>query len=159
MSLNNLSSLTVLITKTFRKIETRLKKEQPYNSNCNAGNTVVTDGELRDLSGIFGETLDRAAEIILNGSIKLYKRQVNNRTIIEIAGSNDSVYRFFPNTNYCPCEAYQYHVLKSRSEYTCKHILAAKIALLCLDHRIVTEVMPDAQFNVIVESITATGFK
>lgn len=113
---------------------------------------------MKELSGLFGETLDRSLAILDKTSIKLYKRQANNRTIIEIAGSNSSIYRLFPNVNYCPCEAYQYHVLKSRSQYTCKHILAAKIALLT-NRDIVTEVMSDEQFTVIAESITASGFK
>lgn len=120
---------------------------------------AVTDDELQELYGLFGDTFERALDIIDKLTIKVYKKQVNNRTIIEVPGSNNSVYRFFPNVNYCTCEAYQYLVLKSRSQYTCKHILAAKIALLT-HKNIVTEVLTDVQFNVIIEHITTTaGFK
>lgn len=119
---------------------------------------AVTDDELEDLFGLFGETLERALHIIDKSSIKIYKKQVNNRTIIEIPGSNNSVYRFFHNINYCTCDAYLYQVLKSRSQYTCKHILAAKIALL-INKNIVTEVLADFQFNVIAEHITSAGHK
>ncbi len=120
----------------------------------------MTDREFEELFGLFGDTLERALDIIDKSTIKLYKRQTNNRTIIEVSGSNNSIYRFFPNINYCPCEAYQHQVLKSRSQYTCKHILAAKIALLLVKRNVVTEVMMnDSQFNVIIESITSSGFQ
>lgn len=118
---------------------------------------LVTDDELQELFGLFGDTFERALNIIDKLIIKVYKKQVNNRTIIEIPGSNSSVYRLFPNVNYCTCESYQYLVLKSRTQYTCKHILAAKVALLT-NKNTVTEVLTDFQFNVIVEHITA-GFK
>lgn len=119
---------------------------------------VVTDDELQELFGLFGGTLERALDIIDKSVVKIYKKQVNNRTIVEIPGSNNCVYRFFPNINYCTCEAYLYLVLKSRSQYTCKHILAAKIALLT-NKNIETEFLNDSHFNVIIEHITTAGFK
>lgn len=114
---------------------------------------LVTDDELQELYGLFGDTFERALDIIDKSIIKIYKKESNNRMIIEIPGSNNSIYRFFPNVNYCTCEAYQYQVLKSRCQYTCKHILAAKIALLT-NKNVVIEVQTDNQFNVIIEHIT-----
>lgn len=164
------SSLPELITETFLRIENRLQREQSDCCNVNIViiitkeklnvnfTFVVTDDELRSLFGVFGDTLERALVIIDKLVIKIYKKPNNNRTIIEIPGSNNCVYRFFPNINYCTCEAYQYLVLKSRSQYTCKHILAAKIALLT-NKNVEIEVLNDSNFNVIIEQITKAGFK
>lgn len=119
----------------------------------------MTDAEILELHNLFGDTLERALSIIDKSIIKIYKKQVDNhRSIIEVPGSKDRVYRFFPDINYCPCEAYAYQVLKSRSQYTCKHILAAKIALLT-NKRVEIEILSAHQFDVIIELITTAGFE
>ncbi|XP_014474981.1 PREDICTED: zinc finger SWIM domain-containing protein 7-like [Dinoponera quadriceps] len=48
--------------------------------------------------------------------------------LIQVKGHSGALYTLFPETNYCTCDAFRYQVLKDRSAFTCKHVLAAWLA-------------------------------
>lgn len=112
---------------------------------------AVSYDDLHELFGIFGEVLERALDLIDREQIKLYLPTKRDRQLLEIAGQNGAVYRFFPNINYCPCKVFKHSVLATRTEYTCKHVLAAKLANI-LD-RCTEVVISDSGFNYIIAGL------
>lgn len=118
-------------------------------------NLTVSDENLLALHSIFGNVLERALETILRkDSVTLYTLQNDHRSLIEVKGNNDKVYRLLPNVNYCFCPAFQNHVLQIKSEITCKHILAAYVAKLT--QTINTCLVTKEQFNLLYESFVAS---
>lgn len=107
---------------------------------------------ITELSNIFGDQFERAISIIEDQKITIYRTQTNNyRRVIEITGSNNAVYKLFPNKNYCPCTGFKYKVLIQKVEYTCKHVLAAKIGILL--NKLNETILTDKQLNNIIKEI------
>lgn len=83
-----------------------------------------------ELHGLFGNILERALDLVDRNQIKIYTPTSRNRQLVEIFGQNGAVYKLFPNINYCPCKAFKNFVLLTTSEYTCKHVLATRLAII-----------------------------
>lgn len=95
--------------------------------------------------------LDRALDLVERNKVKLYISTSQICQLLEVVGGNGVAYKFYPNINYCPCKAFKNTVLLLRTEYTCKHVLAAKLARI-LD-RCTVETITDDNFNFLVTSV------
>lgn len=60
------------------------------------------------------------------------------------------MYKLLRDTNYCSCNSFRYQVLLG-TQFTCKHVLAGKLAALLGQWRI--ETVTVAQFNVLIEQV------
>lgn len=100
------------------------------------------------LRHIFGGILEKALEIIDSDLIKLYTSVSRTREFLEAVGKNGVVYKFFPNINYCPCQSFKVDVLGKKSQPTCKHVLAARLAQLL--GQLTEEVISDDTFNYLI---------
>lgn len=83
-----------------------------------------------ELSGIFGELLSEALRIIDHDKVCVYRRIRNQRGYIEIIENQSKIFKLLPNINYCMCPTFRHKVIIKNEFYTCKHVLAAKLALL-----------------------------
>lgn len=101
------------------------------------------------LINLFGEVAQKAFDILDRNCILVYKKQ--NFTIVEISGKNALTYKIFPNINYCSCPSFKFQVLGTQQQYTCKHILAAALALCTGNYK--EEIITEQQFNVILKNI------
>lgn len=118
-------------------------------------NLTVSDDNLLALHSVFGNILERALEInSRKNSVTVYTLQNDSRSLIEVKGSNDKVYRLLPDVNYCFCPAFQNYVLQTRSEISCKHILAAYVAKLT--QTVCKCSVTREQFNLLYESLIAS---
>lgn len=107
--------------------------------------------DLLELHGIFGETLKGALDIIDKDRVKILRCNNQLRELIEIQGHRHMVYRLFPNINYCSCEAFQRGVILQKQSYTCKHILAARLATII--GKFTEEICTDDAFKLLSDSI------
>lgn len=106
---------------------------------------------ITELSNIFGDQFERAISIIENQKITIYRTLSNNQRVIEISGSNNAIYKLFPNKNYCPCTGFKYKVLIQKVEYTCKHVLAAKLGILL--NKVNETILTEKQLNSLIKEI------
>lgn len=85
--------------------------------------------------------------------MKLYTPLNKRRQIVEIqaAHSIGITYKFFPHINYCPCKAFTEYVIVNGDAYTCKHVLAAKLAII--SGKQTEEVIADDLFNFLIQTI------
>lgn len=86
--------------------------------------------DLLELSGIFGELLPEALGIIDHDKVSVCRRLRNQRDYIEIFENQNTFFKLLPNINYCMCATFHHKVIIRNEFYTCKHVLAAKLALL-----------------------------
>jgi predicted nucleic acid-binding Zn finger protein len=104
------------------------------------------------LESLLGHNLlERALDLIDKKKIVCYKTKSELNKILEIEGSQREVYKFFPEINYCSCYSFRFQVLKNQQAYTCKHVLAARIALI-LD-RVQEEVVSEENFKYLLKLI------
>lgn len=124
-----------------------------FNINKRIITFAVTPAVLSDLHGIFGDVLNGALYILDTCTITLYTSKSHARQLLEINRNRFSkqVYKLFPNVNYCPCESFKTEVLVGRTQYTCKHVLAAK--LVTIIGRLKPELISDDQFNFLIQQI------
>lgn len=108
----------------------------------------MSSEDLLELHGLFGDILDRALDLVDRNQIKLYIPASKNRQLLEVCGQNGATYKFFPNINYCPCKAFKHSVLATRTEYTCKHVLAARLAIILCRQK--EEVISDDAFKFLI---------
>lgn len=108
--------------------------------------------DLLELHGLFGNILESALDIIDREKIKIVRAQSRIREYIEIFDRNGQVHKLFPNINYCPCHSFRIQVLQLQSQYTCKHVLAAKLAQLLDKQK--EEILADDLFNSLIEQIS-----
>lgn len=115
--------------------------------------------DLQELYGIFGEVLERALDLIDRDQIKVYLPSKRGRQLLEIYGQHGAIYRFFPNIVYCPCKFFKHFVLATKAEYTCKHVLAAKLATI-LD-RCKEEIISEDAFTFLITEVArdCTNYK
>lgn len=106
---------------------------------------------ITELSNIFGDQFERAISIIEDQKITIYRTLANNQRVVEISGSNNAIYKLFPNKNYCPCTGFKYKVLIQKVEYTCKHVLAAKIGILL--NKVNETILTEKQLNSLIKEI------
>lgn len=115
--------------------------------------------DLQELYGIFGEILERALDLIDRDQIKVYLPAKRDRQLLEIYGQRGAIYRFFPNISYCPCNFFKHFVLAQQTEFTCKHVLAARLATI-LD-RSKEEIITDDAFTFLITEVArdCTNYK
>lgn len=78
---------------------------------------------------MFGSVLERALDILEKyPTFTAYSTANKARVLLEIKGENDRCYRVFPGINFCPCQSFKHQVIERRSQVTCKHVLAARVA-------------------------------
>lgn len=99
-------------------------------SNDFIQNISVSDKDLLELHGLFGETLKQALDIVDRKKVKLYRDKSEGKELIEIPSHQGIVYRLFPKVNYCSCKVFHQTVVKERQAFICKHILAARLATI-----------------------------
>lgn len=96
--------------------------------------------------------MQRAFEILEKyPKLTAYHTVNKERVLIEIKGENNRCYRVFQRINYCSCLAFKHQVLEKRDQITCKHVIAARIALL-LDNLILHEVTKE-QYLMLLKSM------
>lgn len=91
---------------------------------------IVSDEDLLSLHSVFGVTLQKALDIFEKYPIFTVYITSKKKTLIEVKGDKDTYYRVFPKQNYCSCLAFKHLVLERKIEVTCKHILAARLAVI-----------------------------
>lgn len=80
---------------------------------------------------MFGAVLERSLDILEKyTTFVAYTTADKSRILIEIKGDNDRCYRVFPRINYCPCRSFKHQVIERKAQILCKHVLAARIALI-----------------------------
>ena len=133
-----------------------------------------------ELHSIFGNTFEAALHIIDTKDIIIYRPETElstggnssntssgsgrpsngYREICEITSKNYNAvtYKLFPNINYCQCTEFQFQVLsnstgsgETKRQYTCKHCLALKLALILEKCQIQT--ITKDQFNFLIKQI------
>lgn len=111
--------------------------------------TVVRE-DLLQLHGIFGSVLESALDIVDKGQVKVYCSH-DKREVIEIKDQQE-VHIFYANINYCPCRTFRERVLQFGQQYTCKHVLAARLAKLI--GKTSEDLMSDDTFNNLTQIIS-----
>uniref|UniRef100_A0A182Y4Q8 Uncharacterized protein n=1 Tax=Anopheles stephensi TaxID=30069 RepID=A0A182Y4Q8_ANOST len=96
--------------------------------------TMVDKTHLLELESLFGQALLSRAIGIVYGKqpITVYKNVSDGQFhLIEVPGSkHGTVYKVFPAINFCACESYRDWVLRQKRQPICKHVLAARLALI-----------------------------
>ncbi|XP_041765499.1 zinc finger SWIM domain-containing protein 7-like isoform X2 [Anopheles merus] len=89
---------------------------------------------LLELESLFGQALLSRAIGIVYGKqpITAYCTTDDSQCgLLEVPGSKyGTVYKVFPGINFCACESFRDWLLKQRRQPTCKHVLAARLALI-----------------------------
>lgn len=145
MSTKPVQILATSIDTLFDQITERIaKKEGPEKQ--------LSPLETEQLEALLGHNvLVRSLDIIDKKKITLYTTKNGLRQLLEIEGSNREIYKFFPDLNYCCCHSFRFQVLKNLEKYTCKHVLAGRIAS-CLG-LLTKEVVTETNFNYLVKQI------
>lgn len=107
-----------------------------------------------ELSGLFGDDLlESALNLIDCERLKLCKASKNSRQFVEVEPTYRTglALKLFPDANYCPCEDFRAEVLLTDNQYTCRHVLAAKLAII--SGKIAVEIVADDLFNFLVQQI------
>lgn len=137
------SSFAVAVHKIFERLESKklsqhlnqskhLSRNFLFDSKCNFifFFDSVEDKDLLELSGIFGDLLPEALDIIDFDRVTIHKDPSQRRQYIEIIEDQNTISKLLPNINYCTCPTFHEKVIKSNELYTCKHVLAFKLAIL-----------------------------
>ncbi|CAK1541518.1 unnamed protein product [Leptosia nina] len=139
----SVSKIPVVVETLLREIEERIRHLKTKQ---------FTDEELLLLHSAFGAVLQRAFEVLEKyPTLEIYSTANNTRILIEIKGDNDRCYRVFPRINFCPCQAFKHQVLGKKAQVTCKHVLAARIALI-LDKIVENKITQD-QYLMLLQSM------
>uniref|UniRef100_A0A182SBL6 SWIM-type domain-containing protein n=1 Tax=Anopheles maculatus TaxID=74869 RepID=A0A182SBL6_9DIPT len=88
---------------------------------------------LLELESLFGQALLSRAIGIVYGKqpITVHTTSDGQCHLLVVPGSKlGTVYKVFPAINFCACESFQDWVLRQRRQSTCKHVLAARLALI-----------------------------
>ncbi|XP_055715705.1 zinc finger SWIM domain-containing protein 7-like [Phlebotomus papatasi] len=85
--------------------------------------------ELRLLEILYGDTLNKAVDILKERRIKPCKECPHEKGIYElqqfkIQGSKNNVYHLAENAMICRCQAFKHHFFTHSKKFQCKHILA-----------------------------------
>ncbi|XP_011555834.3 zinc finger SWIM domain-containing protein 7-like [Plutella xylostella] len=139
----NTSEIPTIALSILNRVEARINKSDIKQ---------ITDEELLSLYSVFGAALQRALDILeKNPTLTIYATSNNKRELIEIKGDNDRCYRVFPRINFCPCRAFRHQVIERKVQVTCKHIIAARLALI-LNRTALHEVTSD-QYLMLLKSM------
>lgn len=113
-----------------------------------------SSSDLLELSGLFDiELLEASLDLIDRNRLKLYTTSSQIREIVEIQSSSRDGFslKLFPNTNYCPCRYFRELVAQRHERFTCKHILATKLAII--GKQIQVEIVNDDLFSFLIKQI------
>ncbi|XP_055306028.1 zinc finger SWIM domain-containing protein 7-like [Sitodiplosis mosellana] len=142
------STLAIIIHRIFDKLDTKYSLVHL---------THIDDTDLLELKGIFGTRLTEALEIIDREQITIYRSAKSHREYFEISEDQNTVYKVLPNINYCMCTGFQEKVIHTNEQYTCKHVLAARIAGLI--GKVKTETVANDVFTFSLQLIQATSLE
>lgn len=135
-------------------------KKYNHNSHFLFFYFTVKPSDLQELSGLFGDDIvESALDLIDSKRLKLYTTTKNIRQFIEIEPNYQTgliAVKLFPNINYCPCEHFRHDVLLNDNQYTCKHVLATKLAII--SGKISIETVADDLFNFLIQQINEQYF-
>uniref|UniRef100_A0A182MRK8 SWIM-type domain-containing protein n=1 Tax=Anopheles culicifacies TaxID=139723 RepID=A0A182MRK8_9DIPT len=93
----------------------------------------LENSHLLELESLFGQALLSRAIGIVYGKqpVIAYCNLDGQCSLLDVPGSKyGTVYKVFPAINFCACESFYDWVLKQKRQPTCKHVLAARLALL-----------------------------
>lgn len=157
------STFALAVTKLFEQLESKYSVGQQVECKLNRkplifgankrfySNIPVGDSDLLELNGLFGETLKQALDIVDRNKVKIYRDTSEGKELIEISSHQNIVYRLFPKVNYCSCKAFHQKVAKERQAFFCKHILAARLAIIL--GKITEEPISDDMLKLLTQSI------
>ena len=103
------------------------------------------------LYSVFGAALNSALDLIDRSSVTVMKSGESGREVIKVLGSRGINYTLLTGVHYCPCPSYQYSVI-GRGDRTCKHLLAASLAIAM--GRTNTETVLDHDINQFLEELS-----
>ncbi|XP_053660882.1 zinc finger SWIM domain-containing protein 7-like [Anopheles marshallii] len=113
----------------FRRISQSIRANQP----ASVESADLDKSHLLELESLFGQALLSRAIGIVYGKqpITAYCNSDGQCSILDVPGSKyGTVYKVFPGINFCACESFRDWVLKQKRQPTCKHVLAARLALI-----------------------------
>lgn len=98
-----------------------------------------SDQNLLKLYKLFNRTFERALDLYEQKRVtqvstsstiitEPYKSVSEVSWLMQVKGHSGVSYTLFPEINYCTCTAFRHQVLRDRSAFTCKHVLAAWLA-------------------------------
>lgn len=91
------------------------------------------DDLLLGLNSLFSSLIiENALQLIDDDSVYLIEYQ--QRRVLQIVGSKGDIYTILETVNFCMCDFFKYQVLKDKA-LCCKHVLAAKIAIIIGKYR------------------------
>lgn len=135
--------LEAAITAVFNRIQQEVQTNPGYECKLTVLNLIflvyltlttvsfpVQHRDYLELNSLFAPVLARALEVVETCEIKQYISDfVEHLGIIEVFSDNGKSYKFYLGINYCPCPSFIFDVLKHKQQYTCKHNLAARLAI------------------------------
>lgn len=120
----------------------------------NVNTFSVADTDLLELNGIFGNLLSQALDIIERDRVTIYRRASDQREYFEIAEDHNITFKLLPYMNYCLCTEFQEKVITTSEQYTCKHVLAARLAGII--NKVKIEKVSDDTFTFCLQMIKPT---
>ncbi|XP_053673611.1 zinc finger SWIM domain-containing protein 7-like [Anopheles nili] len=111
----------------------RIRESIVANHQAGAETADLCNLHLLELEALFGHRLLLRAIEIIDGKqlITLYRTPDGDSALVEVPGSQlGTVYKVFPHINFCACESFRGNVLSENNQPTCKHVLAARLALI-----------------------------
>lgn len=142
--------LSEIIQQVLHRIEKRVS---------NSNEKQLTTQEYIELNALFQEdVLTKALHIIDTQIIVSYRKEEHSEIeLIEIPGvwPSQTIYKLFPNTNFCHCPFFKDEILKAPKPayYTCEHVIAARLARIL--NKLKIEILPKHKFNYILKQIAA----
>ncbi|XP_049287284.1 uncharacterized protein LOC125765836 [Anopheles funestus] len=115
----------------FRRISQSIRA----NQQAGVESADLDKSHLLELESLFGQgLLSRAIGIVYGKQpVIAYCNFDGQCTFLGVPGSKyGTVYKVFPGINFCACESFRDWVLKQQRQPTCKHVLAARLALILL---------------------------
>lgn len=102
--------------------------------------SIVSDQTLLKLHCIFGSAFERGLELYEAQRVTCIsiKDEANHEIVdaqwlLEVKSFSGEIYILFPYTNFCSCWSFRCQVLKERSAFACKHVLAAWLATINME--------------------------
>lgn len=93
---------------------------------------IVTPSQYLQLFALFGDLLSRALILVDKRAISQYTYQ-DQPPIYAVTSGKDR-YLVQSGVNFCSCPSHRYQVTQSNAEFTCKHVLACRLATILCRH-------------------------
>uniref|UniRef100_A0A336M7K1 CSON011531 protein n=1 Tax=Culicoides sonorensis TaxID=179676 RepID=A0A336M7K1_CULSO len=112
-------------------------------TSCNADpNYQLTSRDLLELHSLLGVVTFRALEILDSSVIRYYTCE-NRAPIIWVEGIQNKPYLFYAGCNNCPCPSFKFNVKQHKTQFTCKHNLASRVAIALKKELIIEVSLPE----------------